>query len=326
MAKVSVIVAIYNVEKYLDKCICSLQDQTLSDLEILLIDDGSTDSSAAICDKYALEDERIRVIHKENGGLSDARNRGLDAASSEYIGFIDGDDYVDNDMFEILYNCAEKEHASIAVCGLYHCYTNEMRTAEDTTGYYVTDARETIRMVLDSKKISVNAVNKLYKKELFRHIRFPKGKRSEDAHIMIKLLSQIDKAVITMQPKYYYVHREGSITTQKYSPADLSVIEAYTNNLKFIKKYYPDLETEAKFRYYWSHFYVLDKMMFTKPLQDKRSKKKIIHRLRKHWKDILSNPCVGKGRKVAMAALMFNQYLYKLCVILYSKKRRQLFN
>lgn len=327
MAKVSVIVAVYNVEKYLNKCVDSLLAQTLSDIEILLVDDGSTDGSGRICDDYAGKDNRVRVIHKENGGLSDARNRGIEEALAEYIGFIDGDDYVDEDMFEVLYQNLLKEEADVSVCGLYHCYTNDTRTSADTTGYYVTDAKEIIRMVLDSSKISVNAVNKLYRKQLFDHIRFPKGKRSEDAHIMIRLLDQVKTAVVTMAPKYYYIHREGSITTQKYSAADLSVIEAYTNNLKFVREHYPELMPEARFRYFWSHFYVLDKMMFTENMdkKGKNTEKKIIQRLRRHCREILSNPCVGRGRKIAMIALMIHPCFYKLCVDIYSKKRRQLF-
>lgn len=327
MAKVSVIVTVYNVEKYLNKCVDSLLAQTLSDIEILLVDDGSTDGSGRICDDYAGKDSRVRVIHKENGGVSSARNKGLFEASAEYVGFVDSDDYVAEDMYECLYSNLKKEDADVSVCGIYHCYTNEMRTTEDVSGYYVTDAKEIIRMVMDSRKISVNPVNKLYKKELFDDLLFPEGKLSEDAHIMIRLLSKIRKAVISMAPKYYYVHRAGSITTKTFTRADLSVIEAYSNNLKFILENYPDLEKVAWFRYYWAHFYVLDKMMATPHLSssDQKIKKRIIHRIRKSSRGILRNPYVGSSRKISVAALKIHPLLYRICVQLYSKKKRQLF-
>ena len=115
MAKVSVIVTVYNVEKYLNKCVDSLLAQTLSDIEILLVDDGSTDGSGRICDDYAGKDSRVRVIHKENGGVSSARNKGLFEASAEYVGFVDSDDYVAEDMYECLYSNLKKEDADVSV-------------------------------------------------------------------------------------------------------------------------------------------------------------------------------------------------------------------
>lgn len=322
---VSVIVPVYKVEKYLDQCVRSLLSQTMKDIEILLIDDGSPDGCGAMCDAYAAADTRVRVIHKPNGGLSDARNVGIEAAKADYVGFVDSDDYVDSDMYESLYTMLQREKADVAVCGIYHCYTNEIRKAPDITSHYVVDAKEIIRMMLDSSKISVNAVNKLYRKELFREIRFPVGKQSEDAHIMIRLMAQIQKGVVDLAPKYYYVHREGSITTHSYRPADLSVIEAYENNLKFVKEHYPTALTEAEFRYFWAHFYVLDKIVFSQDPAHFAKKREIIRLLKKNAGRILKNPCFGKGRKVSMLALLFHESMYRRCVELYDKKKRALF-
>ena len=124
MAKVSVIVPIYKVEKYIKKCVDSIVGQTLPDIEIILVDDGSPDDCGAICEGYAKQDLRIKVIHKANEGLSEARNTGINAATSEYIGFVDGDDYVAPDMYEVLYKNITEQNADVAVCGLYDCYTD----------------------------------------------------------------------------------------------------------------------------------------------------------------------------------------------------------
>ena len=136
MPIVSVIVPVFNVEKYLDKCIESLIKQKLKDIEIILVDDGSTDLSGKICDEWKTKDSRIQVIHKKNGGLSDARNVGVELAKGKYIGFVDSDDYVSDDMFQILYQNIEKENADISICGMYHCYADKIITKANE-GYMV---------------------------------------------------------------------------------------------------------------------------------------------------------------------------------------------
>lgn len=142
---------------------------------------------------------------------------------------------------------------------------------------------------------------------------------------MIRLLDQVQKAVITMAPKYYYCHRAGSITTQPYSPADLSVIEAYTENLAFIKARYPELISAAEFRYYWAYFYVLDKMMFPESQDDPRERKRIARVLRGNRKTILRNPYFGRSRKISLLCLSVHVGLYKLCITAYNKRKRHLF-
>lgn len=321
---ISVIVPVYNVQTYLERCVRSIQAQTLAEIEILLIDDGSTDQSGAMCDAYAAQDSRIRVIHKANGGLSDARNAGIDVASAEYVGFIDSDDYIAEDMYETLYNDLRAEDADVAVCGICHCYSNEIRYAADTTSRFVVDAQEIIRMILDSSKISVNAVNKLYKKSLFDDMRFPVGKQSEDAFLMVRLLSQIRRGVVNVAPKYYYVHRTGSITTHSYRPADHHVIEAYEQNFRFVEENYPSLRKEAEFRRFWAYFYVLDKALYSDTAEAIAAKREISRFLRKNALTILKNPFFGRSRKIATLLLLIHLGLYRRVVTLYDKKKRQL--
>ncbi len=328
MAKpeISVIVPIYNVEKYLDKCVRSIQRQTFSDIEIILVDDGSTDRCGVMCDIYEKEDDRIHVIHKENGGLSAARNAGIKAARGKYIGFVDSDDYIAPDMYEILLRLIVFEDVDIAICGTYDCYANseyisdKVKLSDDIEPYYIVDSYQAIQLVLESNVISVSACSKLYKTEVFANIQFPVGKVAEDAHIMIHLMDHAKKIAITEVKKYYYIHHEGTITTKMYHPQILNMIEAWGNNLVFIQRKYPALILQAESRYYWSIFYVLDRMMVSIDNSDPKKKRELIKEIRFNIKKILNNPFFQKSRKIAAILLMIHEKLYKICVWIYWKK------
>lgn len=323
---VSVVIPVYNVEKYMDKCIKSVQNQTLKNIEIILVDDGSTDSSGEKCDMY-LSDKRVKVIHKKNGGLSEARNFGIAASTAEYVGFVDSDDYIDLDMYELLYTEILKANADIAFCGLYDCYANKTKPAyEETTGQFTTDAAGAVDLVLRGKKASVCAVNKLYKKELLEKNLFLVGKTSEDAHFIIPYLTYIHKAAFNMEPKYYYMHREGTITTRPYRASDLSICEAYLNNKKIVEEKFPNSIESANFRYYWSLFYILDKMIKTQSFGQNNDKKRIVNEIKKNYCNIMKNSLVGKGRKIAVSGLMINEFFYRLCLIAYTNKNKKLFS
>ena len=179
MPKISIIVPVYNVEKYLEKCVKSILNQTFTDFELILVDDGTPDSSGVICDQFAEKDERIKVIHKKNGGLSDARNTGIEVAKGEYIGFVDSDDYIAEDMYELLYTNIVNEEADLSICGIYDVYENK-EAQKRIRQYMILNKFEAIKVILEAKIVSVHAVNKLYKKELFTHVRYPVGKITED--------------------------------------------------------------------------------------------------------------------------------------------------
>lgn len=138
MPKISIIVPVYNVEKYLEKCVRSILAQTFTDFELILVDDGSPDSSGAMCDQFAEQDQRVKVIHKENGGLSDARNAGIEIATGEYLGFVDSDDYIADDMYELLYTNIVKEDADLSICGIYDVYEGK-EPVEKQQQYIVLD-------------------------------------------------------------------------------------------------------------------------------------------------------------------------------------------
>lgn len=318
--KISIIVPVYNVEAYLEKCVESILKQTYTNLEILLVNDGSTDKSGELCDKLALRDHRIRVIHKENGGLSDARNRGIDEASSNLIGFIDSDDYIDEDMYETLYRQMVASKADLSMCGHYDVYHQipEKQVAEIKTWELMPE--EAIKMVMEAKILSVTAVNKLYKKALFEQLRFRIGKIAEDAFIMVDLIHQCSKIVATNEKKYYYVHRENSITTQKFSLKFLNVIEAYEQNAKIISENYPDLYDVAIMRLNWAYFYVLDRLLVDNDFKDKVLEDRLISYLKKNKKSILMDSRFTRARKMSFLALCLSRKLY-LRILLAKTKR-----
>ena len=309
--KISVIVPVYNVEQYLERCVDSIINQTYKNLEIILVNDGSTDNSGQLCDELAKKDDRIRVIHKKNGGLSDARNVGIDEAEAELVGFIDSDDYIDEDMYEVLINNLKAANADLSMCGHYDVYNNVPESQVSDKKTWELSPQEAIKMVMEAKILSVTAVNKLYKKSLFSELKFEIGKIAEDAFIMIKLLDKCNKIVATNEKKYYYVHRENSITTQKFSLKFLNVIEAYEQNKEIILEKYPELKEVAQMRMNWAYFYVLDRLLLDKEYNDKKLENKLISYLKDHSKGILTDSLFTKGRKIGFVALLLNRNLYR---------------
>ena len=309
--KISVIVPVYNVEQYLERCVDSIINQTYTNLEIILVNDGSTDNSGKLCDELAKKDERIRVIHKENGGLSDARNRGIDESESDLVGFIDSDDYIDRDMYEILLKNLNNTDADLSMCGLYDVYNSISQAQVTNKETWELSSEQAIKMVMEAKILSVTAVNKLYRKSLFSDLKFEVGKIAEDAFIMIKLLDKCEKIVATNEKKYYYVHRENSITTQKFSTKFLNVIEAYEQNSNIILEKYPKLKDVAQTRMNWAYFYVLDRLLLDDNYNDKELENKLISYLKNHRKDILNDPLFTKGRKIGFIALLLSRNLYR---------------
>lgn len=321
---VSIIVPVYNVEKYLSQCVDSILCQTLEDIEVILVDDGSTDNSGNICDTY-IHDSRVKVIHKEHGGVSDTRNVGVAAAQADNIGFVDSDDYIDNDMYELLYNNMIEYDTDLSCCGFYDVYTNITRPDYSSPEKIITtDAKGAIELVMRGQNATLHIVNKLFKKSLASKHPFWVGKTFEDAQFIIPYLSGISKAVFDITPKYYYVHREGTITTKPYQKIDFCVIDAHVSNRELVRKKYPDLLCYADFRVFWALFYVLDKMISSDSYGDGDDYQDVVTRIKKEYFPIMKNPYIGKARKIAATGLMVHKSLYTLCLRIYIKHRKQL--
>lgn len=243
MDLITVIVPVYNVENYLPVCIESILSQTYQRLQIILIDDGSTDHCPAICDDYASHDERIEVIHKQNGGLSDARNVGIERAKGKYITFVDSDDVIELDMIEYLYGLLFENRADISVCQKLDIdesgqNLNINGSSVDTT--YVLHGNETcMHDFLVKRNISVTAWGKLYRVDLFNEIRYPLGKYHEDTFTTYKLIGLCETIAVGSSPKYLYRHRKDSIMLQSFSVKHLDAIDANIEKMNYIQRYYP---------------------------------------------------------------------------------------
>lgn len=260
-ALISIIIPVYKVEKYLEKCIQSVINQTYENLQIILVDDGSPDNCGKICDEYAKKDHRIEVIHKSNGGLSDARNKGLEIAKGEYIGFIDSDDYIESDMYEVLYNLLKQYNADVSICNFYTVSQGKIAIKNAENGIKEYNRIEILKEVLLDNNIQSYAWNKLYKKELFDEIKYPVGKKYEDIGTTFYLLEKCNKVVVTGKPEYYYINRQDSIVNnvtettitdyielimQRYDYIEENIKELSSYNKDYLKKILKTAEQDIK--------------------------------------------------------------------------------
>lgn len=235
MAEVSIIVPVYQVESYIRQCVDSILAQTFADFELILVDDGSKDMSGQICDAYAAKDARVKVIHKENGGLSDARNRGMDQMTGNYFMFVDSDDYIAPTMVESLYKSILNEHADIAACNYLNFFENDREKdfatsiqSEILTGAEIFYNRKNER----NYGIWTVAWNKLYKKERFGNIRFRFGKYHEDEFWANDIYRMHIKVITIPECLYYYRQRSDSIMGKKSITRNLDIIEAFQERIK----------------------------------------------------------------------------------------------
>ena len=219
---ISVIIPIYRVEQYLPRCIDSVLAQTYHNLEIFLVDDGSPDNCGRICDEYAAKDGRIHVIHKENGGLSDARNVALDVCTGEYISFIDSDDYVSDDFIESLLHAIKTQHTRLSICGIMK-FDESGRMKVDYAPSNTEKSASGDEMMETVWRPA--ACNKLYHRSLWEEIRYPFGKLYEDLYIYHDILAQVDSVSFTGKNSYYYFNRQNSIINKKYDIRNADMIE-----------------------------------------------------------------------------------------------------
>ena len=245
---VSIVVPVYNVQEFLGQCVDSLLLQTHPHIEIILVDDGSKDGSGNICDEYASRYSQVTVIHKENGGLSSARNAGIASARGEYIGFIDSDDWIEPTMFQKLLEACVVKNAQVATCAMF-ITTEEgqvVATRHEMQDMMEYSAKEAMEEVLSFGNIDVSFCDKLFRKELFADIEFPVGKINEDAAIIYRILSKTERIVNIGTPMYYYRHREGSISKSAYTHEKIQVLDHADQNEAFLLNKFPDLKAGCR--------------------------------------------------------------------------------
>ena len=318
--KVSIIVPIYNVEKYIRKCIESIIAQTYTNIEIILLDDGSPDNSGKICDEYKEKDNRIIVVHKNNTGVSSTRNEGLKIASGEYITFIDADDYIETDMIEILYKALKEYEAEISICG-----TNDLNENYDLVKrskckqIIEMNNKDALKELLNEKVFTCVCWGKLYRKYLFENIKFnEKTKIAEDLEVLYRILDSCKKVVYIPENKYNYILRKNSATKEKFNKDWIREIEISKEILDFIEKKYNNIYEYAAKRYVRINMTCIYKILnSTCNLEDILNLRKNI---KPYYKYYIKSKYVSNKNKIKLIIILINP---KILINLYKLKKRK---
>lgn len=249
MELVSVIVPVYKVEEYLDQCVQSIVSQTYSDLEIILVDDGSPDRCGSMCEEWAKKDSRIRVLHKTNGGLSDARNAGLAIATGTCTAFVDSDDWIAPDFIQTLHDAMVQNDAQIAACDVQTVFPGQKPDLDAGAGNLrICSPEEAIGDILQGQGFRAVAWNKLYKSSLLKGESYPVGKHHEDEFFTYRIYGKAEKLVYVDTPMYFYLQRPGSIM-RSFTIKRLDALEAYLERLEYLKQRFPEMYRKDKFTF-----------------------------------------------------------------------------
>ena len=254
MAQISVIVPVYQVERYLSRCVDSILCQSYEDFELILIDDGSPDRCGAMCDEYVQRDSRVRVIHQQNGGLSAARNAGIDwvfaNSHSQWLTFIDSDDWIHPDYLSALYTAALEANLPLSICSFVRT-TEEDFTMDPVQSIFRTHLSEDF--FTQQNETATVACAKLYHKDLFQELRFPVGRIHEDEFVTYKLLFSASHVTATDAPLYFYFRNESGITESAWSPKRLDALDAFRERLFFLKSHKLRNAYQWHVAHYWIH-------------------------------------------------------------------------
>lgn len=319
---ISIIVPVYNVEKYIERCFESIINQTYTNIEILLIDDGSTDKSGEICDYLSTKDNRVNVYHKANGGLSDARNYGLHRAKGDFVTFIDSDDDIETFYIEELYSLVKKYNSEISICPYTIVSKQRIRNIGDGYCETVLDVEKCLSRLLLEQGFSVSSCAKLYKTCLFNDIKFPKGKLYEDNGTTYKLIMKSNKIAYGSKSVYNYYIRENSITNirKNFSIKNLDYIYLTDIACEEILQKYKSLESECEIRRAVARFSILKRMANSElPKELKKEEKQIIKYLREHFKVLILNKNADKKLKISLLLLKISKSLFQISSRIYEK-------
>lgn len=301
---ISVILPVYKVEDRLEKCVESVLNQSYQNIEVILVDDGSPDRCGEICDSFAQKDRRVKVIHQENGGLSAARNSGIENAAGEYLAFVDSDDYVAEDFISFLYTLLSENGAEISACGNAVVHASGRIEADRDVSIKVMDSREALRRMCYNDLFYVTTWDKLYKRSLFDGIRFPEGKLFEDTGTTYKLVDRAEKIVSCREVKYYYIYDATSITNCAFHEKKLDYVEMADNMASFIEEKYPDLKRGADRKRLHARFSTLMQLC-SSPERRRDIEKKLIAELRPLQGGVFFDPSAPVRDKIAILSLLF---------------------
>ena len=249
--KISIIIPVYKVEQYIERCIKCIQAQTYENWEAIFVDDGSPDDSGSICDKYASEDSRIKVVHKQNAGVAAARNTGLANATGDFIVFIDSDDYAHPELLSKLLLLQRENLADLAIVGYKLSYDSKIDTPEVLGELEILNSAQAIGKIMENQQFC-SPWAKLYRKELFDHIQYPEGAIYEDLMTAFEIFQAADKIVYQNIPLYYYFQVSESITRSEFHYGKLDEAKALQKQYEFIKEKVPELVDQARYKYIYN--------------------------------------------------------------------------
>ena len=314
--KISVIVPVYNVEAYLERCVESILQQTYAHFELILINDGSTDSSGQICDHLASQYENIKVYHIENAGVSNARNMGIQLATGSWVTFIDSDDFVTQDYLATLASAVEGVNVGFAIAPLHHIKNGIVTDIPSHSGKTeLWSTEETMKELLMTTRTSFFPVAKLFKRDLLADEKFNTNYHlAEDALFLTELLLKTRcSCVFIDKPVYYYDHREGSATTS-VNRYVFDTIEVYQQIIAQVSQAFPNLKYELINRECWSYITVYDKIIFTSREEYQKEKAELRTWIVQHRHEIWKDAYFTTFRKVAILSLVISPWLYKKIV------------
>lgn len=312
-AKISVIVPVYNVEQYLARCVDSILAQSYENLEIILVNDGSRDGSGGLCDAYAAKDSRIRVIHKENGGLSSARNAGLDMASGDYVAFVDSDDWIEQHAYEWMMAQMLGRDVKLVCAGRYDV---DGRTGEKIVGLCpqkeeVISGEEMAGRIFTWDHCDTSACDKLYHRSLFETYRFPLGVVCEDLPVTYRIALEAGQVALCPKPVYNYYHRPGSISMSSVSDKTFHYSRHTAGIYPYICENYPAIREQAEFLRVRSLYHLCLTLEQADPeIRDRYAKEHRQSRkeLQKHWCYVLRSRWLGRQERITDLLLMLGLY------------------
>lgn len=304
---VSIIVPVYNVAKYVGVCIKSLVSQTYKNIEILLVDDGSTDASGDICKEWAKRDARITYLYKENGGAASARNAALDRCRGKYITFVDSDDYIDNNYIEVLHSAIVENGADISICGWKNETGGTAAKSDTVKGNIVYSKTEAMNKLLYQEEFDTAMWAKLYKAHLFDAIRFPEGNIYEDIAIIYKVFDLVEKVVYTSYEGYHYLLRESGTTLKRFSVKKMDLIDVVEEMEEFILERFPEVQSAMRSKFVRANFHIYLQIPREREFSSERMR--IERNIDKYRKSVLADKRTRRGTK---AALLLSGISYSL--------------
>ena len=307
---ISVVIPVYNVEKYLSKCLESIINQTYKNIEIICVNDGSEDNCSKILSEYKKRDNRIKIINKENGGLSSARNAGIDISTGKYITFIDSDDYIDEDCIEFLYKEIIENNADLSVCSHKVLYENGGVIDKATHNKYIYNSEQALKKMLYDQDYDISAWAKLYNKKLFKNVRYPNGRIFEDSATTYKLMDNARIIAVNSESKYNYIIRKNSITTNDFSLKRLDLIKSTEEMCDYINSKYKDLRAGTKRRLVYAYLSTLTQLLKSNH-KNPEIEKDLCDFIKRNSKIVLKDKETPKRDRLALVALKFGPNTYK---------------